>query len=383
MTVFKDKRRGVWRYEFQHNGVRYTSREYRRRGEARAEEEQHRLAVRRRQKTGMGLLELSNLYLDFSQRKHAPQTYKYKQSVYRGFLEVVGDLPVAEVGPQHITQYLSTLKSNPVYNAHRKDLGALFAWGRRQLTLQIHNPVTEVEAMPKGRAEKRIPTQEEILRLLAAAAPGDERDIVLACLHTLGRIDEILRLRWRDVNLEKREVTLWTRKRRDGAYEPDTMPMSEDLHEVLARRWRDRRQEEWVFFNETTGGRYNHRPKMMAGLCKRAGIQPIGVNTRKVQRGKRKGEVEEHPLYYGFHALRHFMASFLADRQKVSTVAVSKLLRHRDVRTTEIYLHALDESHRQIIDSATKSLAKVPRKNEEGVAEDGQPLDFVGRGGRI
>jgi hypothetical protein len=41
------------------------------------------------------------------------------------------------------------------------------------------------------------------------------------------------------------------------------------------------------------------------------------------------------------------MASFLADRKKQSTKTVQKLLRHKNHRTTEIYLHSIDESARE------------------------------------
>lgn len=37
------------------------------------------------------------------------------------------------------------------------------------------------------------------------------------------------------------------------------------------------------------------------------------------------------------------------------------LQRQAEGSLTEIYLHSLDETHRQIIDAATKSLGKVPR----------------------
>ncbi len=145
----------------------------------------------------------------------------------------------------------------------------------------------------------------------------------MTLIHTLARVDEILRLAWADVNFETQTVTLWTRKRKDGAYEPDPMPMNADLKEILYKRWKDREQEQYVFFNKLTGDRYYHRPKLMAALCKRAGIEPLG-----------------------FHALRHFMASYLSDKEKASTQAVSKLLRHKNLRTTEIYLHSIDESQR-------------------------------------
>jgi len=50
------------------------------------------------------------------------------------------------------------------------------------------------------------------------------------------------------------------------------------------------------------------------------------------------------PQYYGFHSIRHFMASYLMDEKKASLKTVSGMLRHKNVRTTEIYLHSVDSS---------------------------------------
>lgn len=189
---------------------------------------------------------------------------------------------------------------------------------------------------------------------MAADPETDEQDLLLVVIHTLGRIDEVLRLRWEDVNFEKRLVTLWTRKRKDGANEPDALPMGEDLYQILMNRWKSRTQETWVFFNSKAkngaGDRFYHRPKMMPSLCKRAGICPVGKGLRKVSKGKNKGKIMEVDLYIGFHALRHFMASYLADQEKVGVKAVSGLLRHKNLRTTEIYLHSIDEGQRIAID---------------------------------
>ena len=155
----------------------------------------------------------------------------------------------------------------------------------------------------------------------------------------MARIDEVLRLTWQDVNFEKRTVTLWTRKRKGGSYEPDSMPMNQDLYDILRRLWQARKQDNWVFFNEKTGTRYNKRPKFMKGLCKRA-FAP-GVKKLKDYKG---------PVF-GFHALRHFMASYLADKKKRSTKTLQRLLRHKELRTTEIYLHSVDEAIREAMDS--------------------------------
>jgi integrase len=58
----------------------------------------------------------------------------------------------------------------------------------------------------------------------------------------------------------------------------------------------------------------------MKGLCKRAEVVP----------------------YFGFHTLRHLMASLLADNPKVATKTIQKILGHANIQTTEIYVHSIE-----------------------------------------
>ena len=173
-------------------------------------------------------------------------------------------------------------------------------------------------------------------RILLAA--GEQRPLLLVLYHTMGRVGEILRLRWEDVLFEHRVVVLYTRKRSGGNLEPDTYPMSDTLYNTLRSLYEKRQSEEWVFPNPLTGGRFNNRPKLMRGICKRAGVS-----------------------YYGFHSIRHYVANLLADSEKVSTKRISRLLRHTNVRTTEIYLGKDLEDLGETVKLLDKNF--VPEKN--------------------
>jgi integrase len=41
---------------------------------------------------------------------------------------------------------------------------------------------------------------------------------------------------------------------------------------------------------------------------------------------------------FGYLTIRHFVASYLVDKQKVSLPVISQLLRHKNLQTTERYL---------------------------------------------
>ena len=108
-------------------------------------------------------------------------------------------------------------------------------------------------------------------------------------------MSEINRMTWDDVNLDRKEVTLYTRKKKGGHLTPRQVPMTNKLYEVLTRRHSQRdRDKPWVFWHryfsrkqkEWIIGPYKHRSLIMKTLCKKAGVR-----------------------YFRYHAIRHSGAS--------------------------------------------------------------------------
>ena len=61
---------------------------------------------------------------------------------------------------------------------------------------------------------------------------------------------------------------------------------------------------------------------------------------------------------FGFHAIRHHVASVFNDSGKASMKQIQVLLRHRRQSTTEIYLHTIGQGVRdavEILDEVSRS----------------------------
>jgi integrase len=293
-------------------------------------------------------------YLRLAERGLAEKTLSYRKTVFKRFLAHIGNIPTTGITADQVEDYLLTRPTNNNFNKDRTELMRLFSWAHRRLLLP-HNPVYLVEKLSVDRTQKVIPSPQAMAKILVAAGP--DRPLLLVLFHTMARIDEILRLKWEDVNFQEKAVRLWTRKRRGGNWEFDWLPMNEDLEQVLWNLWQKREQEEWVFFNRLSGTRYLYRPKLMGAICRTAGVPK-----------------------YGFHTIRHFVASYLFDKKKVSLPVISKLLRHKSLQTTERYLQAIDPRFREtmrLLEGNVVQLLSEPLAEEKTYSPTYSPTQAV------
>ena len=141
------------------------------------------------------------------------------------------------------------------------------------------------------------------------AAQGEVRDYLWTIALTLGRMSEINRLEWKDVDFENNTLQLYTRKSRGGNLVPRTIPICSTLREVLKRRLKGN-PTPWVFWHrywsrkkhEWVTGPYGGRKRIMKTLCKKAGVK-----------------------YFRFHPLRHFGASQMM-KEGVDAKTIQELL---------------------------------------------------------
>ena len=100
-----------------------------------------------------------------------------------------------------------------------------------------------------------------------------------------------------------------------------TLWMNDDLYNLLKWQWKNRHPTSpYVFCHMNQKGKYYDRPykerrKTLNSFCKKAGVGP-----------------------FGYHDIRHTVAKYLNDMQKVGLKKVQQVLRHRRQTTTEIYV---------------------------------------------
>ena len=114
-------------------------------------------------------------------------------------------------------------------------LSSIINHGRREWGIHANNPVALVRkpTQPKGR--QRVLTSAERERLLAELQPTGRRNVwmlsvALLALETGMRRSELLALRWRDINLDRRTATLHMTKNGDSR----VVPLSTSAAQTLA-----------------------------------------------------------------------------------------------------------------------------------------------------
>ena len=165
------------------------------------------------------------------------------------------------------------------------------------------SPIHNVK-LPK--AEKKLPKALSLdqARSILNAARGEMKILVALGLYAGLRQSEILRLKWEDIDFRGKMIYIHKSK----SHEAQHVPLGDDLIKIL----KPAREEKGRLFSCRKFPRFR-----FDDIKKVAGIKTT------------------------FHSLRHTFATQLVMAGE-NIKAVSSLMRHSDIKTTEIYLHVAD-----------------------------------------
>lgn len=349
--VYPARDRSYHRYDFQFQGRRITSKKSERfltpeAASMAAQRHRARLIAEYQAagRIGTTFLGISEKFLDHLCSEESPIKKdgiinKGKAAAdFLGFMKNP-DLELHEISANDIEAFLNTRPNNDSFNRYRTSLNQIFEFAIYDLKIIEYNPVKKIRKKKVKNRQRRIcPKYQEVLLLIQAADNDfpaktsrskykhircDERDLLLIVLHSMARYGEIIKLKWADVDFKAGILTKRTYKAEDQIEKEIPVPINKDLYIILQRRWEERQQDEWVFWNHITQKPYDRRAKLMKKLRKKAGIK------RKID----------------FHGLRHFITTKLSNDPSLPLPSVQELLGHTDIKTTQGYMHPVDSSH--------------------------------------
>ncbi len=269
----------------------------------------------------------------------------YKRVLRNRLLPRWGKKIALSIQPLEIEQWLSSLKEeerleNPTLDKMRRVMSLVYKHGQRHGLIPRRdecNPLRFVRCKTTSGYEAMILTPEQAFSVLIGL-PDPEKTLTLLAASTGLRISECLGLQWQDVNFKESLIYV----RRTWTCGKVGMPKSKasqapvPMHSLLAdfmSAWRKQtlyaQLTDWVFPSLKLSGR---KPRA-ANMLVEDYLRPAAVRTGIIGEGD--------PCRFGFHNLRHSLASFLV-RSKIDPKTVQALLRHSDVKTTlQLYAHSV------------------------------------------
>ncbi|BDQ36362.1 hypothetical protein SYK_07220 [Pseudodesulfovibrio nedwellii] len=278
----------------------------------------------------MDFEELAGDYLTWVEDRRSRNTYIYKRSTFRRFLDFYPRrLPLNELSRELLEEFhrVQNQERGPkAANSDLREIGTMFNWAIKR-DYMAKNVARQVEPYPVEATVRYVPPSEDIAAVRMAATP-EERLIFDTLYYSAGRLTEILELTWEDINFEANALRLWTSKRRGGNKEPRVIAMHRELEKVLEEAWKRRdTASPYVFTNPHTGSHYTRHSDpirlLFSRLCKKAGLKKP----------------------FTAHAIRHHVASRFADSRKATHRQIQQFLGHMNIKTTETYLHELQVDH--------------------------------------
>jgi integrase len=285
MTVFKrpERKRNPWCYKFKLKGELQKECGFRTQKEAQDAEAATRQKLLLLQ-THTAFLQAVTKRLDYLQAYTTPGHYRDNINLLRHF-SAWQDLLLIEITPEIIRKKLIEIakeKGNKNANECLRALRSVFEQALNDGDLG-RNPCRGLKMFPEEHSVKFIPSQDQIAAVLLPASALDQAYLTLIW-QTAARVREINHLSWDDVDWERRQVRLWTRKKRGGHKTPRWVQLTGRAYDSLRYAWQNRdKNSPFAFTNPKTGTRYDYRDKFFHNLCRQAAVPEMGYHALRHQ----------------------------------------------------------------------------------------------------
>jgi integrase len=229
-------------------------------------------------------------------------------------MDALGDKPIIDITSTDINEALSTLPAhlkNATINRYVAAISVVFSYACREYGLHI-NPVRNIPSLPENNERTRFLSEAERTRLFKACRTSHWDKlylIVLLAITTGARKGELTKLRWNDIDFDRRTAYVATTK--NG--QPKVLPLTDSVIKEL--QLFDAKDSSLIFAS---------RIKEDVPYC----------FTKPWKKALEDGEIKD----FRFHDLRHSCASYLA-QSGASLLEIADVLGHKDISVTKRYSH--------------------------------------------
>ncbi|MGG4219449.1 site-specific integrase [Paenibacillus jamilae] len=285
--------------------------------------------------------------------------YGYTNIINKHIVPYFKELELQKLQSFHIQQYykflmdVKGLSPNTVIKHHACLRKCLKFGSVHQF---VHRNVADAVELPKKKNfEAKYYTIKQ-LKVLFEKVRDQKLEVAVYLAGYLGlRREEVIGLKWKNIDLDDRIISIVEVRTSAGKQEIIKQPKTEEskrrlfipdeLLEVLIRHKEKQKYYKSILKNEYVDLDYVYTKD-------NGELYRVNTVTEQFKMFLEKNDLP--PLR--FHDLRHSVASILYD-QKVDIKAISELLGHSDIATTEkIYTHRFDKTHKKTVNAMSIAL---------------------------
>jgi site-specific recombinase XerD len=301
-------------------------------------------------------------YSNLIKQNRSKAYYTSVMSSFKHLKEYFGEQKaIQEIGLKEIENYSSYLqqKVNKGFYVYYRTLKAAFNkavdWGYVK-----ENYFLKIKLQKKQKVNPVFINSEQLLMISDQLKNGTIKDIVIFAFYTGMRLNEIINLTWRNIDLDSRIITVgdenFTTKGRNQRY----IPICEEVLSAIENvELRIRQKDDGQVQNEKNKGKTEMRlVKLIEDasavliiskgfvFCKRDGSKYCGNFVSRKFKNACVAAGMDSSIH--FHSLRHSFASNLVQKG-ISLYTIKELLGHSSISTTEIYSHLNMDTLREAI----------------------------------
>lgn len=265
-------------------------------------------------------------YLQNTNAKKRPQTYRLEKLCFRHLLRIIGNKYLDTISIRAVDEYICERIKSVEPGTVNRELACLQALLNKAVEWKILkvNPLGKLKKLKEPPGRVRYLALDELGRLLKKLALHI-LPVVICALYTGMRKGEILALTWRDVDLKNNFIHIGQSK----THERRDIPIAEEL------------KAEFLKLDRKTARVFEG-----VGDFKKAWLGALA-----------RASIED----FRFHDLRHTFASYLVMAGE-SLIVVKELLGHKTLDMTLRYAHLAPDAKKAAIKRLSQSYKQEPHE---------------------